>query len=113
MSPIPYPIKRGKGVARDKYHMDYQLKTPVAFIIYNRPDIALRVFEEIRKVRPPLLLVVADGPRRGHPRDEVQCARARDIIEQVDWDCEVRKNYADVNLGCQRRVSSGLDWVFE
>lgn len=23
------------------------------------------------------------------------------------------KNYADVNLGCRRRVSSGIDWVFD
>jgi hypothetical protein len=25
----------------------------------------------------------------------------------------VLRNYADTNLGCRRRVSSGLDWVFE
>jgi hypothetical protein len=31
----------------------------------------------------------------------------------VNWDCEVLKNYSDVNLGCKRRVSSGLDWVFD
>jgi hypothetical protein len=30
----------------------------------------------------------------------------------VDWDCEVSTEFADKNLGCRRRVSSGLDWVF-
>jgi hypothetical protein len=88
------------------------LKSPVAFIIFNRPDTTHRVFEEIRKARPPVLLVVADGPRPDHPGDAEQCAKARAIVDQVDWDCEIRKNYSDNNLGCKRRVSSGLDWVF-
>jgi len=30
----------------------------------------------------------------------------------MDWDCEVIKNYSDINLGCAKRVSSGIDWVF-
>lgn len=92
--------------------MDYQLRTPVAFIIFNRPNLAQRVFEEIRKVHPPLLLVIADGPRQDHPQDEERCAKTRAIIEQVDWDCEVKKNYVDVNLGCRERIFSGLNWVF-
>ena len=39
-------------------------------------------------------------------------AAAREIINRVDWDCEVITNFSDVNLGCKRRLSSGLDWVF-
>jgi len=92
--------------------MHFQLKTPVALIIFNRPETTSRVFEEIRKARPPVLLMVADGPRPNHSNDVEQCAKARAIVEQVDWDCQIRKNYLDVNLGCRRRVSSGLDWVF-
>jgi hypothetical protein len=34
------------------------------------------------------------------------------VIEAVDWDCAVLTNYSEENLGCRRRVSSGLDWVF-
>jgi len=37
---------------------DYQLKTPVAFIIFNRPDTTKRVFAEIAKAKPPKLLVI-------------------------------------------------------
>ncbi len=88
------------------------LSTPVAFLIFNRPDTTAKVFEEIRRARPPKLLVVADGPRTGRPDDAKNCAAARDIINLVDWPCEVMTNYADVNMGCKRRVSSGLDWVF-
>ncbi|MDY7050738.1 MAG: hypothetical protein RPG89_19575 [Microcystis panniformis WG22] len=92
---------------------DFQLTTPVAFLIFNRPDTTARVFEAIRQAKPPKLLVVADGPRPNKPDDIEKCKAARAIIDGVDWDCEVLKNYSEVNLGCKRRVSSGLDWVFE
>ena len=90
-----------------------QLKTPVAFLIFNRPDTTERVFETIRRVRPPQLLVVADGPRLDWKDDAEKCAAARAVINRVDWDCKILKNFSDTNLGCRRRVSSGLDWVFE
>jgi hypothetical protein len=92
---------------------DFQLSTPIAFMVFNRPDTTKRVFEAIRQAKPPQLLVVADGPRPGKPDDIEKCAAVRTIIEQVDWDCEVLTNFAESNLGCKHRVSSGLDWVFE
>lgn len=87
------------------------MKTPVAFIIFNRPERTARVFAEIAKARPAKLLVVADGPRHADERE--LCTATRAVIDQIDWDCEVLKNFSDVNLGCKRRVSSGLHWVFE
>ncbi len=89
------------------------MQIPVAFIIFNRPDTTARVFEAIRQAKPPLLLVIADGPRTSKLGEAEKCAATRAIIDRVDWDCEVRTNYSDVNLGCGKRVSSGLNWVFE
>ena len=92
---------------------DFQLKTPVAFIIFNRPDTTERVFAEIVKAKPPKLLVVGDGPRANREGDAAKVAAARAITKRVDWPCEVLTNFSEVNLGCKVRVSSGLDWVFE
>jgi hypothetical protein len=93
--------------------MEYQLKTPVAFLIFNRLDVTQKIFEVIRHVRPTKLLVVADGPRLGIYGEHEKCAAVRAIIDTIDWPCEVLKNYSDINLGCKVRVSSGIDWVFE
>jgi hypothetical protein len=82
-------------------------------LIFNRPDTTERVFAEIAKAKPPKLLVVADGPRVNHPGEADRCLAARAIIDRVDWGCEVLTNFSEVNLGCKRRVSSGIDWVFE
>lgn len=92
---------------------EFQLKTPVAFIIFNRPDTTERVFAEIAKAKPPKLLVVADGARVNRPREAEKVVAARAIIDRVNWDCEVLTNFSEVNLGCKVRVSSGIDWVFE
>ena len=89
------------------------MKTPVAFIIFNRPDTTARVFAEIARARPAKLLVIADGPRVDHPEDAEKCAATRAIVEGVDWDCEVLTNFSDANLGCKMRPVSGLNWVFE
>jgi hypothetical protein len=88
------------------------MKAAVALLIFNRPDLTARVFAAIREARPPVLLVVADGPRETHAGDAVLCLEARRIVERVDWPCEVVRNYSESNLGCRRRVSTGLDWVF-
>ncbi|MGA8611323.1 MAG: hypothetical protein WB760_06345 [Xanthobacteraceae bacterium] len=44
--------------------------------------------------------------------DGALCERTRAVIDGVDWPCEVLRNYADANMGCGKRVSSGLDWAF-
>ncbi|MBI4784296.1 MAG: glycosyltransferase family 2 protein [Oscillatoriophycideae cyanobacterium NC_groundwater_1537_Pr4_S-0.65um_50_18] len=88
------------------------MNTAIAFFIFKRPDTTERVFKAIQQVKPSRLLVVADGPRSDRPGEVEQCAATRAIIDRVDWDCEVLKNYSEVNLGCAKRVSSGLDWVF-
>ena len=92
---------------------DWQMETPVAFLVFNRPDVTEKVFAEIRKAKPPQLLVVADGPRKEKPDEIEKCQAVRSIIEKVDWECQVYKNYSDINLGCKLRVYSGLNWVFD
>ena len=92
---------------------NFSLNTPVAFIIFNRPDETERVFLEIAKAKPPKLLVIGDGPRLNRIGEVDKVLKARNIIKKVDWPCEVLVNYSDINLGCKGRVSSGLDWVFE
>jgi hypothetical protein len=91
---------------------NFNLTTPVAFIIFNRPETTSKVFEAIRQAKPKKLFVIADGPRPNKPGEKEKCLETRSIVKQIDWDCEVHKNYSEFNLGCRNRVSSGLDWVF-
>ncbi|MBR8831080.1 MAG: hypothetical protein N5P05_003787 [Chroococcopsis gigantea SAG 12.99] len=87
--------------------------TPIVFIIFNRPATTEKVFAKIREVKPAQLLVIADGGRPDSLDDTEKCAAARRIIEGVDWDCQVIKNYSSTNLGCAKRIETGLNWVFQ
>ncbi len=89
------------------------MKTPVCMIIFNRPDRTQQIFNVIKQVKPPKLLVVADGARLNKIGEAEKCAETRAIFDQIDWDCELLTNYAESNLGIYQRVTSGLKWVFE
>jgi hypothetical protein len=86
--------------------------TPVLFLIFNRPDTTRKVFDIIRKIRPRQLFVSADGPHQNKTGEEEKCAESRKIIEEIDWDCELKTNYSEKNLGCRLGVSSGINWFF-
>jgi len=92
---------------------EFQLNTPVCLIIFKRPDTTEKVFEAIRKAKPPKLLVVANAPRPNQPEDVAKCAAAQAIINQVDWNCEVLRKYSDTHLDSRKQISGGLNWVFD
>lgn len=104
--------KNFQNVSNNKNEYNWQLKTPVAFFIFNRPETTERVFQAIRQVKPSQLFVIADGARVNKIGEDEKCLATRSIIHQVDWKCEVLSNYSEINLGCRKRISSGLDWVF-
>lgn len=91
----------------------HQLDTPVALFIFNRKETTECVLGAIRQARPRRLLVVADGPRPDREGEAERCRQARDLLKTVDWPCEIETNFSDVNLGCGRRMSSGVAWVFD
>lgn len=64
--------------------------TPMLFIVFNRPSCTARVFEAIRNARPHQLFIAADGPRQQISTDEINCLLVREIVSQVDWDCNVK-----------------------
>jgi hypothetical protein len=86
------------------------LTTPVALIFFKRPEVTQRVFKRIAEAKPRTLLLIADGPRT--KEEAAACAEVKKLVEQVDWDCQVLKNYSDINLGCRHRPATGIDWVF-
>jgi len=92
---------------------DFQVKTPVGLIIFNRPQTTQKVFDAIRKMKPLKLYVVADGPRTNSPDDMEKCEKTRAIIKQIDWECQVFTKFSNKNLGCGRGPSSGISWIFE
>jgi len=89
------------------------MKSPVLFLVFNRPDTTRQVFEAIRSARPPRLYIAADGPRLSRKGELNLCMESRKISTSVDWPCEVKTLFREKNLGCKKGVSGGIDWFFE
>ena len=90
------------------------LKTPLLFLVFNRPDTTRKVFDKIREAKPEVLFVAADGPRSHRENESELCEQVRATIDKgIDWPCEVHKLYRDKNLGCGKAVSQAITWFFQ
>jgi hypothetical protein len=88
-----------------------QCETPVVFFIYNRPYLVEKTFASLRDAQPKQLLIVSDGPKNS-AEDELLVNESRRIVQNVDWDCDVKHLFSSSNLGLRERILTGLDEAF-
>ena len=100
-------------ILTDNFHSHINLTTPVLFLVFNRPEQSKLVFESIRTARPSKLFFASDGPRRTIYGEEEKVMEIRELINEVDWDCEVFTLFRDNNLGCKYAVSGAISWFFD
>lgn len=86
--------------------------TPVLLIMFNRPDYALRVFEQIRMAQPLSLFLAVDGARATKPAETDLVWQCQEIANRVDWPCKVHTLFRHENKGCKQAVSEAIDWFF-
>jgi len=90
------------------------MQTPVAFLIFNRPDTTERVAERIAASGKSRVYVIADGPRALRPDESRLVEETREVARRILEPCmEVIWLLSSVNMGCGKRVSSGLSEAFE
>ncbi len=89
-------------------------KTDVAVLMlfFTRTDTFQRVFDEVKKARPSRLFLYQDGPR--DERDMAGIMACRQIVadEQIDWECDVQRQYLDHNQGCDPSGFRSHQWAF-
>lgn len=84
----------------------------VALIFFNRPEPLKKVFAAVAEARPSRLYLIQDGARANRPSDRENIEACREVIKNIDWECDVIKDYSDINLGCGKRIFTGLSNVF-
>ncbi|MCK4636062.1 MAG: hypothetical protein KAT32_04305 [Candidatus Moranbacteria bacterium] len=88
------------------------MKKAVLFLIFNRIDTVQRVFAEIQKAKPPRFYLASDEGRNEEEKKKVK--KIRDyVLNNINWDCEVKTLFRDKNLGCRRSVSGAISWFFK
>ncbi len=89
-------------------------KSPILFLIFNRPAETKEVFEQIRKYQPEKLYIGADGARESKKGEGERVEEARkEVLDNIDWPCEVITLFHQENLGCGKAVTSALKWFFD
>ena len=91
----------------------FKVDIPVALVFFNRPDLFKQVFEAVKRNRPSKLFLIQDGPRPTNNQDLPKIMECREIASQIDWECEVIQDYSEKNMGCGRRIFSGLTNAFK
>ncbi len=86
---------------------------PVLMVFFNRAEPLKQVFEAVKKAKPKKLFLAQDGAREGNTTDAENVEKCREVVSQIDWECEVLYDYSKVNLGCGKRMSSAISWAFQ
>lgn len=84
----------------------------VLIIFFNRPDTLQQVFDRVRAARPARLFLYQDGPREGRPADVEGILQCRDVVSNIDWDCEVHTLYQEENHGADASGYIADTWAF-
>lgn len=90
----------------------WAIDVPVLCIFFARPDQFRQSFEQVRKAKPRVLLLWQDGPRKDRPDDMENILACRKIAENIDWECEVHRNYHEENMGCDPSTHLSHKWAF-
>lgn len=94
--------------------MNIPFDTPILLIIFNRPEITTKTWGEIKKIKPKILYIAADGPRNNNKDDIINCNKARDIItKNIDWECSLHLLFQKENLGCGLAINTAISWFFK
>lgn len=89
-----------------------QLETPVVLFVFKRVDKTIEVLNRIKEVKPKKLYILSDYGRNEAEVALVEQLRV-EIERNVDWECELVKRYAEVNLGVYHNIGLGAKWVLE
>lgn len=89
-----------------------QITSPVLFMVFNRPEKTQQVFDAIKNVKPAKLYVAADAARDNVPEDINKCRKVKEIVSQIDWECDAKFLFHEKNLGCSLAGVKAWDWLF-
>lgn len=89
-----------------------KVDVPVLITFFARPDTLQKVFDSVKEARPSTILLWQDGPRKGRQDDVENIKKCRDIVENIDWECTVYKNYHEENMGCDPSTFLAQKWAF-
>jgi len=88
-------------------------EAPVLLITFNRADNTRKVFEKIRDAKIKKLYVANDAPRPGNSNDKKNRNEIRDMLREIDWECDLQTLFHEKNQGNGFGPVAALNWIFQ
>lgn len=93
---------------------DYSIRSPIVLFIFLRDSNVLQTINVLRQVNARSIYLVGEGPRPDRKGERERVLNVRDaVLKAIDWDCSVKTNFVDEDIGAGNRIASGISWVFE
>ena len=92
---------------------EYLVDVPVAMQAFVRPEMLEKQWEVICKARPSTLIIRSDGPRKNVPSDFDRIKASREIVQEIDWECDVHRLYFDENQGLYKMADYANDYIWQ
>lgn len=89
-----------------------QFDIAIGIFIFKRGEKAGLIIDQISKISPKKIYLIADGPRTPSEKDEVEKCR-KEVESHITWKCEVIKYYAERNRGVYDNIAGGAKWLLE
>lgn len=86
---------------------------PVVFFVFNRPRYAQRMVKALENISFSHVYIVADGPRREKHAESELVDSTITILSTGLTAGSVEVICSETNMGCKRRIQSGIDIVFQ
>lgn len=90
-----------------------KIDVAVLMIFFCRVEKTREVFEAVKKARPSKLYLYQDGAREFVESDKANIEKCREVVADIDWDCEVHKLYQEKNYGCDPSEYIAQRWFFD
>ena len=87
--------------------------TPILLIAWRRPKETKEVIDSLRGIRPKKLFISCDGARKGNHEEFEKVKQTKEVLRNnISWDCEIKWQISDINLGCKKGVTKAINWFF-
>ncbi len=89
------------------------MEKPILLLLFNRPIETKILFDRLRLLKPSKIYINQDGPRINFLKDKILCQEVKKLIKDIDWQCDIKTKFSEINLGCRTSVSSAISWFFQ
>lgn len=109
---MKYDFIREETIEYIKGQNEAKIDIPVLLIFFNRPEKIKAVFEQVQIAKPTKLYLYQDGIRENKKEDQESVKACREVVSNIDWNCEVHRLYQSRNYGCDPSEFIAQKWMF-